>query len=71
MNKSDLLENLKSKKDSISEEDLASSIHLNLQFISSTLGEAKRVEIRNIGTFTARKEKTDSPGIQKQEQLIR
>ena len=47
MNKSDLLENLKSKKASFSEEDLDSSIHLILQFISSTLGEANRVEIRN------------------------
>ena len=55
MNKSDLLENLKSKKDSFSEEDLVSSIHLILQFISSTLGEANRVEIRNFGTFSARK----------------
>ena len=55
MNKSDLLENLKSKKDSFSEEDLDSSIHLILQFISSTLREANRVEIRNFGTFSARK----------------
>ena len=55
MNKSDLLENLKSKKDSFSEEDLDNSINLILQFISCTLGEANRVEIRNFGTFSARK----------------
>jgi len=55
MNKSDLLENLKSKKDSFSEEDLDNSINLILQFISITLGEANRVEIRNFGTFSARK----------------
>ncbi|MDC0576788.1 integration host factor subunit beta [Gammaproteobacteria bacterium] len=55
MNKSDLLENLKSKKDLFSEEDLDNSINLILQFISNTLGEANRVEIRNFGTFSARK----------------
>ena len=55
MNKSDLLVKLKSKKDLFSEEDLESSINLILQFISSTLEEANRVEIRNFGTFSTRK----------------
>jgi integration host factor subunit beta len=55
MNKSDLLENLKTKNDSFSEEDLEGSINLILQFISSTLERANRVEIRNFGTFSARK----------------
>jgi integration host factor subunit beta len=55
MNKSDLVENLKLKNDSFSEEDLEGSINLILQFISSTLEEANRVEIRNFGTFSARK----------------
>lgn len=55
MNKSNLLEKLKLKKNSFSEEDLESSINLILQFISITLGEADRVEIRNFGTFSARK----------------
>ena len=55
MNKSNLLEKLKLKKNSFSEEDLESSINLILQLISSTLGEANRVEIRNFGTFSARK----------------
>ena len=55
MNKSNLLEKLKLKKNSFSEEDLESSINLILQFISSTLEEADRVEIRNFGTFSARK----------------
>lgn len=55
MNKSNLLEKLKLKKNSFSEEDLDDSINLILQFISSTLGEANRVEIRNFGTFSVRK----------------
>ena len=55
MNKSDLLENLKSKNDSFSEEDVESSINLILKFISNTLGKANRVEIRNFGSFSARK----------------
>ena len=55
MNKSDLLEKLKLKRVSFSEEDLNNSIHLILQFIASTLGKANRVEIRNFGTFSARK----------------
>ena len=55
MNKSDLLENLKLKNDSFSEEDVESSINLILQFISSTLVKANRVEIRNFGTFSTRK----------------
>ena len=55
MNKSDLLVKLKTKKDLISEEDLESSVNLILQFISSTLEESNRVEIRNFGTFSARK----------------
>ena len=55
MNKSDLVENLKLKNESFSKEDLEGSINLILQFISSTLEEANRVEIRNFGTFSARK----------------
>ena len=55
MNKSDLLEKLKKKKHSFSEEDLQSSINLILQFISITLEEANRVEVRKFGTFSARK----------------
>ena len=55
MNKSDLLVKLKTKKDLFSEEDLESSVNLILQFISSTLEESNRVEIRNFGTFSARK----------------
>ena len=55
MNKSNLIEKLKLKKNTFSEEDLESSINLILQFISSTLEEADRVEIRNFGTFSARK----------------
>ena len=55
MNKSDLLRKLKEKKDTFPEEDLESSINLILYFISRTLQEANRVEIRNFGTFSARK----------------
>ena len=55
MNKSDLLLRLKAKKDLFSEEDLESSVNSILQIISRTLEEANRVEIRNFGTFSARK----------------
>ena len=55
MNKSDLLIKLKTKKDLFSEEDLESSVNLIIKFISRTLEEAKRVEIRNFGTFSVRK----------------
>ena len=57
MNKSDLLLKLKAKKDLFSEEDLESSVNLILQFISRTLEEANRIEIRNFGTFSVRKRK--------------
>ena len=55
MNKSDLLVKLKTKKDLFAEEDLESSINIILQFISITLEEVNRVEIRNFGTFSTRK----------------
>ena len=55
MNKSDLLRKLKERRDTFPEEDLESSINLILHFISSTLEDANRVEIRNFGTFSARK----------------
>ena len=55
MNKSDLLQSLKSKNDLFSEEDVESSINLILKFISNTLAKANRVEIRNFGSFSARK----------------
>ena len=55
MNKSDLLIKLKTKEGAFSEEDIESSINLILYFISRTLEEANRVEIRNFGTFSARK----------------
>ena len=55
MNKSDLLRKLKEKRDIFPEEDLESSINLILHFISGTLQEANRVEIRNFGTFSVRK----------------
>ena len=55
MNKSDLLRKLKEKRDTFPEEDLESSINLIVYFISRTLQEANRVEIRNFGTFSVRK----------------
>ena len=55
MNKSDLLRKLKEKRDIFPEEDLESSINIILHFISRTLQEANRVEIRNFGTFSVRK----------------
>ena len=55
MNKSDLLRKLKEKRDTFPEEDLESSINIILHFISRTLQEANRLEIRNFGTFSVRK----------------
>ena len=55
MNKSDLLTRLKEKRDTFPEEDLESSINIILHFISRTLQEANRLEIRNFGTFSVRK----------------
>ena len=55
MNKSALLRKLKAKRDAYPEEDIESSINIILHFISSTLEEANRVEIRNFGTFSVRK----------------
>ena len=55
MNKSDLLRKLKERRDTFPEEDLESSINLILHFISSTLEDANRIEIRNFGTFSVRK----------------
>jgi len=55
MNKSNLLEELKAKRDIFSEEDIETSINLLLHFISRTLKKTNRVEIRNFGTFSVRK----------------
>ena len=55
MNKSDLIRKLKAKRDTLPEEDIDSSLNLILHFISRTLEEANRVEIRNFGTFSTRK----------------
>jgi len=60
MNKSDLLRKLKEKRDTFPEEDLESSINLILHFISRTLEEANRVEIRNFGTFSDTKKRKTS-----------
>ena len=55
MNKSDLIRKLKTKRNTLPEEDIESSLNLILHFISRTLEEANRVEIRNFGTFSTRK----------------
>jgi len=55
MNKSDFIGKLKAKRDLLPEEDIESCVNLILHFISSTLEDANRVEIRNFGTFSARK----------------
>jgi len=55
MNKSDLLRRLREKRDTFPEEDLESSINLILHFISRTLENSNRVEIRSFGTFSTRK----------------
>ena len=55
MNKSDLVKKLFKKKDSFTEDDLEKSTNTILNFLSDTLFQGDRVEIRNFGTFSTRK----------------
>ena len=55
MNKSNLIKRLSSDADLLSEEDLQKSANIILNFITETLHEGNRVEIRNFGTFSTRK----------------
>ena len=55
MNKSNLIKRLITDADLLSEEDLQKSANIILNFITETLHEGNRVEIRNFGTFSTRK----------------
>ncbi len=57
MNKSILINRLFKKKDSLSIDDLEKSTNAILQFISDTLHNRGRIEVRNFGTFSTRKRK--------------
>ena len=53
MNKSNLIKRLFSGKDLLSEEDLEKSTNIILNFISETLHNGDRVEIRNCLLYTS------------------
>ena len=55
MNKSEIIKHLSSKKDASNYHDIEKSIHILIDFLSETLAEGDRVEIRNFGTFSTRR----------------
>jgi len=55
MNKSGLIEILDYEDNYLSKEDLDNSINLILDFISSTLSNGGRVELRDFGSFSIRR----------------
>ena len=54
MNKSDLINNLSDKSDSFSQVDIERSINIILKFITESLSNKHRIEVRNFGTFSVR-----------------
>ena len=54
MNKSDLVKKLFKKKDSFTEDDLEKSTNTILNFLSDTLFQGDRIEIRGFGSFALR-----------------
>ena len=54
MNKSQIIENLTAKTDSFDNDDIKKSTHTIIKFLSDSLANANRVEIRNFGTFSTR-----------------
>tara|TARA_Y100000590_G_C15736619_1_gene1018734 strand:+ start:3186 stop:3464 length:279 start_codon:yes stop_codon:yes gene_type:complete len=54
MNKSEIIENLSNKNQYSSRKDLEESLHLIVDFITSSLADRNRVEIRGFGTFSTR-----------------
>ena len=54
MNKSDLIDNLSSKSNTFSHDDIEKSVNSILDLISETLSTRGRVELRNFGSFSAR-----------------
>ena len=54
MNKSQIIYNLTSKAELLSDEDIERSINAILKLLSDSLVKSDRVEIRNFGTFSTR-----------------
>ena len=55
MNISQIINNLSSRAELSSNDDVERSIHMIIKLLSDSLGRADRVEIRNFGTFSTRK----------------
>ena len=55
MNKSQIINNLSSRAELLSDDDIEKSIHMIIELLSDSLARADRVEIRNFGTFSTRK----------------
>ena len=54
MNKSDLVNSLLSKTDTLSKDDIEKSVNSIVDLISESLTKNRRVEVRNFGTFSTR-----------------
>ena len=54
MNKSELIQKIADKKNTLSKNDIEESVNLILNLISESLHISDRVEIRNFGTFSVR-----------------
>ena len=54
MNKSDLIKSISLQTDSVKKNDIEESVNQLINFISTSLLEKKRVEIRGFGTFSSR-----------------
>tara|TARA_B100000674_G_scaffold63661_1_gene44150 strand:- start:209 stop:487 length:279 start_codon:yes stop_codon:yes gene_type:complete len=54
MNKSDLVNSLLSKTDTLSKDDIEKSVNSIVDLISESLSKKQRIEVRNFGTFSTR-----------------
>ena len=54
MNKSDLIKNISLQTDSVKKNDIEESVNQLINFISNSLLEKNRLEIRGFGTFSSR-----------------
>ena len=55
MNKTQIIDNLSSKNDLFSDDDIEKSINTIIKLLSESLSKGDRVELRNFGTFSTRK----------------
>ena len=55
MNKSQIINNLSSKTELLSSDDIERSSHAIIKLLSESLAKGDRVEIRNFGSFSTRK----------------